>query len=110
MKKTWLMFLMCMGFSAMAAQPLTEQELKNQADGVCGASEVIDTPLPRNAGVIEAFKDALKRDSTIEHKQGLKDGECTGETIKQYNSNITYYMSCKKISIPGDATIKCAGK
>ncbi|MBT0306501.1 hypothetical protein [Morganella morganii] len=59
----------------------------------------------RSARVIKAYKDTLKRDSGIKIVDGLNDGECTGETIKQYNRKPEYYTSCVKSIILGVSDI-----
>lgn len=112
MKKLLLLVLVFSGFTyaSTPTQPLTETALKDQAEGVCGARDAIEAGvnIQRSAGVIKAYKDALERDSGIKVVDGLKDGECAGETIKQYNSKPEYYASCVKGTIQGDANITCS--
>ncbi|AYH00657.1 hypothetical protein F6Q07_05640 [Pectobacterium parmentieri] len=112
MKKSLFLMLVFSGFTyaATVTQPFTEMDLHDQAVGVCGARDAIDAgaSISRSAGVIKAYKDAVERDSNIKVIDGLKDGECTGETIKQYNSKPEYYASCDKNNLTGYIT--CSGK
>lgn len=114
MKKSLLLMLMFAGhiYAATTIPLLTGMDLEHQAAVVCGGRDAVDAgvSIPRSAGVIKAYKDAVERNPNIKAIDGLKDGECTGETIKQYNSKPQYYASCDKNNLTGGNDINCSGK